>query len=91
MRPEVVGEVLDDSGAGMRIEGRDFFRDGSVTGLTSGDVAREGEDGAVGIGGRGISSAVDEVADGSPKPGGSAGSVDSKDGSPFVVAFVVVA
>ena len=39
---------------GMRIEGSDFLRDRSVTGPPSGGVTREGEDGAVGIGGCGM-------------------------------------
>jgi hypothetical protein len=51
----VVGDVVEDSEMpGMRIEGRDFLRDRSVTEPPSGGVTREGEDGAVGIGGCGI-------------------------------------
>jgi hypothetical protein len=69
----------------MRIEGRDFFRDGSVKEATSGIVTREGEDGAVSIGGCGVGSAAGEVAGDSPRPGGSAGSGSSNDGIPFVV------
>ncbi len=88
-RPEVAG-VVEESGAGMRIEGRDFFRDGRVTEGTSGIVTREGEDGAVGIGGCGVSSAAGEVAGGSPRPGGSAGSGDSNDGTPFVAGGLVM-
>jgi hypothetical protein len=80
-----VGEVDEESGTGIRIVGRDFFRDMSVTELTSDDVTREGEDGAVGIGGCGIGSAAGEVVDDSPRPGGSARSGDSNGGSPFVV------
>jgi hypothetical protein len=48
-------------------------------------VAREGEEGAVGIGGCGIGSAAGEVADDSPRPGGSARSGDSNGDSPFGV------
>ncbi len=81
-RPEV--EVVEETGAGMRIEGRDFFRVGSVAGATSGSVAREGEDGAVGIGGCGIGSAAGEITGDSPRPGGSVGSEDSNGGTPFV-------
>lgn len=84
-RPETAVGVFNESGAGMRIEGRDFFRDGSATEATSGVVTREGEDGAVSIGGCGDGSAAGEVAGDSPRPGGSAGSGSSNDDIPFVV------
>jgi hypothetical protein len=51
----VVGDVVVTSETpGIRIEGSDFFRDGSVKEPPSGGVTREGEDGVVGIGGCGI-------------------------------------
>lgn len=84
-RPEVAVGVFEESRAGMRIEERDFFRDGSVTEATGGNVAMEGEDGAVSNGGCGVGSAAGGVADGSPRPGGSAGSGSSNDGISFVV------
>ena len=74
----------------MRIEGSDFLRDGSVREPPSGGVTRDGEDGAVGIGGCGIGGCgVGAVAGGlvddSPRPGGRAGSESSNDGIPLVV------
>lgn len=80
----------------MRIEGSDFLRDGSVKEPPSGGVTRDGEDGAVGIGGCGIGgcgvvTVAGVLVDDSPRPGGRAGSERSNDGIPLVVgAFGVV-
>jgi hypothetical protein len=97
----VVGEVAVASETpGIRIEGSDFLRDMGVTGPPSGDVAREGEDGAVGIGGCGIggcgygvSATAGRWADGgSPRPGGRAGSESSNEGISLAIgAFVALA
>ena len=94
-RFEVVGEAFEGSGVpGIRSEGSDFLRVGSVAEDTRGGGTREGDDGAVSIGGCIAGAAASAGTSDSPNPGGSTGSGGSGgsgNGTPFVATVAALA
>ncbi len=89
----LVGEMVVESEVpGMRIAGRDLLRDGGATEGTRGGETREGDEGAVSIGGSAGVTAGAGAGAGvgtceSSNPGGSAGSGKSDAAPPLASAF----